>query len=137
MKKILAFLMSLLGFTVVSCNQVEYGCPYAEFDMKGVVTDEENHPIENIQIAVSNHDYDTVYTYTDAAGKYYLPTKEIYPWDSVQVVATDIDGIEHGGEFESATQLISFSSSEFKGGDGNWYEGKASKEVNFQLKKKE
>ncbi len=126
--------MSILGFTAVSCDgpTCDYGCPYAKFKVKGVVTDEENHPVENIQVVV-NH-YDTIYT--NAEGKYATLPQMIYPWDSVQLVATDIDGIENGGEYETSEQRIGFSSDEFKDGDGEWYEGQAIKEVNFKLMKK-
>lgn len=48
---ILAGLLSLLGFSVTSCGATdEYGSPYAEYELKGKVTDMNGDPIQGIEI---------------------------------------------------------------------------------------
>ena len=48
---ILAGLLSLLGFSITSCGATdEYGSPYAEYELKGKVTDMNGDPIQGIEI---------------------------------------------------------------------------------------
>ena len=57
MKKILGIILSVLGFAgcdVIGSHADEYGTPYAEFEVKGLVTDGTN-PIENVQISRTSH----------------------------------------------------------------------------------
>ena len=49
-KKILVFILSIIGISVVSC--MKYGVPEAIFELKGKVTDTLDNPIENLQITL-------------------------------------------------------------------------------------
>ena len=135
MKKLIVFILSLMGISVVSC--MKYGEPYAEFELKGKVTDTLDSPIENIHVTIHQSEYSIDGAYSDAAGNFclidYMPS-----YANVTVKVEDIDGEENGGEF--ITQTISFpvKQEDFvtdKKRD-KWYEGKASKEFNFKLIKK-
>ena len=141
MKKLIVFLLSLLGFSVVSCIQSKYGTPTATFELKGKVTDTLDNPIENICIHVAQRDnYYMEKTFTDAQGNYFI-VNGIFPAENklITMKVEDVDGEENGGEF--ITQIISFpvKKSDYVT-DGKkkdeWYEGKASKEINFKLIKK-
>ena len=47
--------LGLLGVAIVdSCvAKAEYGCPHADFEAKGVVTDEEGKGIQGIRVVIS------------------------------------------------------------------------------------
>ena len=52
--KLIKITLGLLGVAMVdSCMaKAEYGCPHADFEAKGVVTDENDTPIKGIRVAV-------------------------------------------------------------------------------------
>ena len=60
MNWVLAGLLTLLGFSCSDSDddgggQVEeYGCPHANYEIKGKVVNRQNNPIPNIQIAISD-----------------------------------------------------------------------------------
>lgn len=130
-------LLGFLGFTVSSCdpNTDEYGSPYADYSIKGKVTDTENQPIEGIQVTVTDSSYyepvtDTLRT--DAAGDFLYDRRGLGRVASVK--AEDVDG-EKNGAFQSDSVTVTFSNDDYKGGDNNWYKGKAEKRADMQLKK--
>ena len=47
-------LLSLLGLQLTSCNvtEEEYGCPYANFNVQGLVVSEKGELLENAKISV-------------------------------------------------------------------------------------
>ena len=128
--------LSLLGFP--SCDIVgttEYGCPHADFGVKGVVTDTENRPLEGIEVSVEMESgYETsVSAVSDRQGMYTV-RMEVFPKDDkVQVKAEDTDGELNGGRFAADSVVFELSRSDFKGGSGMWYEGKAVRDVDFKL----
>lgn len=55
--KILAGLLSILGFSLAACDKIgseEYGCPHADYEIKGKVVSDQGTPIPNIEIEVSD-----------------------------------------------------------------------------------
>jgi putative lipoprotein (rSAM/lipoprotein system) len=62
MKRLLTFLLSLLGFSLATCDRAveKYGCPYATYEVKGQISDEDKQPLQDIQVVVQQ--YDTFYT---------------------------------------------------------------------------
>ena len=130
--KIIVVLLAILG-VFNSCEQAdEYGTPYADYELKGVVTDKEtSKPIKNIRIATFYGD--TIYT--DAEGKYALS----YCFDMAEYFhfkIEDIDGEENGGEFEAQEMDVIFTETDkVKKGKG-WYSGKYVKTQNIELEKK-
>lgn len=143
--KIITGLLAMLGFS--SCDPFgspdmygsppapEYGAPYADFVLKGGVTDDAGKPIEGIQVVLKpfvehNHFNDTVKT--DVAGKYIVSKDRGYMLTgTMSVIAEDIDG-EENGEFKKQVQTFDMKQSDYAGSDG-WYVGHAEKTVNFVL----
>ena len=134
MKKLFLFFLGILGITCSACVYTKYGCPYAEFEVKGKVTDQAGQPLKDIRVVVNR--YDT--TKTDSLGQYYKETQLMGAVTGmVPIEAVDMDGEANGGTFAPTTVYVNLTKKDFKDGDGDWYEGKAMKEVNFKLEKKE
>lgn len=134
MKKLFLFFLGILGITCSACVYEKYGCPYAEFEVKGKVTDQTGQPLKDIHVVVNR--YDT--TKTDSLGQYYKETQLMGAVTGmVPIEAVDMDGEANGGTFAPTTVYVNLTKKDFKDGDGDWYEGKATKEVNFKLEKKE
>lgn len=113
-----------------------YGVARASFVVKGAVTDDDK-PLENIRVVlkIKNDETnehvsgarefrDTVYT--DKKGEFQTASR---PTISVplELIATDVDGAENGGEFESRSE-------EFNANGGMDYEeGHLVKKIDFVL----
>ena len=126
MKRFIYFLFALLGFGAVACDngmhdQVEYGCPTMTFSLKARVIDEEGNPIAGIEVQTKDHDFYTD-NFSDAEGNIDLTTG-MWPNINIDVIFTDVDGEENGGEFETLELNISDKVEKVKEGDGHWYQG--------------
>lgn len=126
--KLFRIVLASLGFvSAITACRVEYGCPHADFQLKGNVTDENDAPIKGIRVAVSaeypNPDItgprDTIYT--DEKGQYILMNDNFYNFHKVHLKFEDVDGPENGGEFETVEKDVSVS--QIKEGHGEWYGG--------------
>lgn len=132
---LLTFVLGLLGFQ--SCDvakkygpgpEVEYGAPYAEYDVSGTITDEEEKPLKNMQIKLKENGVPIApETYSGEDGKYAL-REEGFPMNRVDVVVSDTAGV-----YESDSVNVAVS---FEGGTDGWNAGKATIQHDFQLKKK-
>ena len=129
---LLATAAGLLGLNV-GCERViqcEYGCPEADYEVKGRVTTMDDVPIEGIEVSLSRFNADT----TDADGRYYLSYGNFpYEHDTANVTFSDIDG-EANGHYADTTVQVVFHRSDLHGGDGHWYEGRATKEMDVKLR---
>lgn len=67
--KLFRITLGLLGVAMIdSCTaKVEYGCPHADFEAKGVVTDEEGKGIQGIRVVISAEHPNPSYTGTPIA----------------------------------------------------------------------
>ncbi len=130
MKKTLAFIFSILGFSLCAC--MKYGVPMARFEVKGKVTDTEEQPLKDIRVVVAR--YDTVRT--DSAGHYEYYSDLSAREGIMPIEAIDMDGDANGGNFASTTVYVTLSKKDFKDGGDGYELGKATKEVNFKLEKK-
>jgi len=139
MRKILAALLACLGFssTVISCGM--YGSPSATYKTSGVVVSEaDDSPIQGIRAVFgwkSRYVTDAYFkeignTRTNKTGKFSIEEKtyDLGRNNMFYVELTDVDG-EKNGLYASKVVEMDFSKAQFKGGDGNWYEGKA--EINL------
>ena len=139
----LAGLMSFLGFS--SCDDVtksaeEYGTPHAEFAISGKVTDAEGKALQGIRVVVPDKTpfntveiNDTLYTKENGSFEYShfgFPTN-----DSVNI-KMKCEDVSENARFETDSTKVTFLNPEFKGGKG-WFVGKAEKEVNIKLKRKD
>ena len=125
---LLASLAGMLGINMSSCG-LEYGCPEAKYTVKGKVTNPLGEPIPGIKVT-GNWDNDI----TSASGDYILSAivDPLYPEDTRQIVFADVDSSANGS-YQNDTVPVTFQHSELTGGDGNWYEGSATKTLNVTL----
>ena len=112
--------------------QAEYGCPSADFDISGQVTDKNGNPVEGIE--VNPRRYNLLDT-TDADGYYHLPKHNAFPDQQISIAFRDVDSNEHGA-YRDTTVVVPVEHNEYRGGDGHWYEGTLTKEVNVTLEPK-
>lgn len=132
---LIASIASMLGLNLVSCDKmfaVEYGEPYAKFEVKGKVTDPEGNPIAGIEVGLNEWKLTT----TSQDGKYslksnYFPESEY----TFNVAFNDVDSTENG-LFKNDTLSVTVKLSELTGGSG-WYEGSATKTVDVTLERLE
>ncbi len=110
---LLALLLSFLGLGG-GCEVIEpvmYGSPYANYSVKGTVTDENGNPIKDLEVrlygvttyegkeySIPNH---LEPVKTDQQGTYYLEMSYGSYYDKLQINVKDIDGAANGGEFAS------------------------------------
>ncbi len=133
--RVIAFLLSILGIgsacTFGGCEYgspaVEYGTPHAVFEVFGKVTGDNDVAVPAVRVSL---EYDT--TYTDENGNY-IARVTAFPEDqNLTMEFMDIDG-ELNGSYPPADTVASFVDPEFKNGDGSWYSGKVSTELNIKL----
>lgn len=139
---ILAGLLTLLGFSCSSDgieDQVEeYGCPHANYEIKGKVVDRQDNPIPSIQIAVSDSVSEgqlpeNNMIYTDTEGNFLWENGE-FPGATFKIIATDIDYDKNGGQFTADTSFVSFKNATYENGS-KWYKGEAKQEVTIVMDK--
>ena len=141
---VLSVLLTVLGFSSCSKEELreEYGSPYADYIINGVVTDEEGNEIDGILVSAESYtDYsDGRHWYNHASkktvyGEYYLSYRD---YDiNTKLIVQDVDGEANGGEFASDTIDIDYeSATKTKEGQGIWYGGVYGITKNIQLKKK-
>lgn len=128
MKRFIYFLLALLGFGTIACDNgsmddvvAEYGCPHINFSLKARVIDEAGKPIEGIEVQTKNNAF-YMDNYSDAEGNIDLQVS-MWPDTNIDLVFTDVDGAENGGEFETLELNIADKVEQVKEGSGSWYEG--------------
>ena len=150
---LIASLLSMLGFD--SCSNVtdayEYGAPYATYQIRGTVTDEEGNPIPGIKgwlgVVITNPDVSsTLYVahgdsaVTDSEGHLIIDniserTHYLVPGRTV-VELKDEDGEANGGDFSADTlNFDDMKKTQLEKGDG-WYQGKFEYSFTQKLNKK-
>lgn len=131
--RVSAWLLCLIGFgSAVACSPGmvadEYGSPYASYEVKGKVTDQQGNPIPGIQVTCDAMYIQPVYTESDGS---YALNGDGFPREKIQVSFEDVDGEENGGLF--AARSVSVETVHVKEGDGNWDFGVYEAEVNAEL----
>lgn len=142
---IITTLMAMLGFAT-ACDIInsydEYGCPNADFIVKGKVTSKiTGESLTSIKVVLGDAytSNDKIYFYgidsliTDNQGNYEVQSSST-PSDTITYVIhfEDIDGTENGS-FQSLDTSITVIDPQFIGGDGDWYQGKVTQELNIEL----
>ena len=135
MKRLIYFLLSLLGFTAQGCDGIDnpfddpvamYGCPYANFTLSARVVTEEGEPIKDIILRNSdNNSILNVNVSSDQDGNI-LIKDSIFPpslVEKMEIVFEDVDGEANGGEFATVEMDISDKVEQVAEGDGDWYFG--------------
>jgi len=129
-------LLALLGFAP-SCEKgpstkAEYGTPSAKFIVNGKVNSKEsNSPVKSIRVIMNR---DT--SYTDSEGYYQVNEINGFPDNQTfQINFQDIDSTING-DYNDLDTIVEFTNPQFVNGDGHWYKGETSKELNVKLGKK-
>ncbi len=137
---LLVTVAGLLGMQQ-GCTFEEYGCPEADYRVKGTVVNEDGDPISGIGVQKvrdwNNSDGEWCYAdTTDADGHFSV---WVYP-DFEYLISTvslfDIDG-EANGSYQDTTVEVSFEDVPLTGGDGRWYEGMAEKKITVTMRRTE
>ena len=149
---VLAALLGLLGFEACDGPGAdEYGCPWAEYQVKGVITDESGQPIPGIRVELAEHAEEQDYNgekhvyhrgldtmQTDAQGKYQTHVVSDLGCNvsALKIIIEDVDGPENGGDFQSDTLIVpNLEKTLVKKSDG-WYNGKYELKGDVTLKPK-
>ena len=147
---VLVALLGLLGFEACGGEDPEYaeeyGCPYVKYQVKGIVTDSEGHPIKGIKVKVAEqglindsemifHGIDSVET--DAAGAYQTQVMEdITINNHSKLLLEDTDGEANGGDFQSDTLNLSDLEKILVEKGSGWYNGRYDLKADVTLKSK-
>ena len=99
----------------------EYGTPYAEYEVKGRVSDSEGTPISGIKVSMGEEGSLDSVAVTDADGRFHV-IHGTFPFrdNTFDIQFTDIDGEAGGGLFEE--QTVTVQAEMVEEGDG-WDEG--------------
>ena len=127
-------LLALLGLIGYGCGEgrggeelvCEYGCPYAELEVSGQVTNEEGEALKDIQVVVCPEWNDTLYT--DSLGLFDKTYPYVFPHDQQRIIVNDTAGV-----YASDTTVVNVTYSD---GSGNWNAGHGEAHADFTLKKK-
>lgn len=128
MKRILLFLLTLLGFGSTGCEHfiaaAEYGTPHVSFNLKARVVDENGNPIQGIEVTTKDgYGFDDRTGVSDYLGNIDAHGSYIWPGEQYAVVFHDIDGEYNGGEFEDLSLDIGDKVTQIEEGSGSWYKG--------------
>lgn len=124
MKKLIYFLMTLMGFGFTNCEdnpfaqEDAYGCPYVTFRMTARVVDEAGNPIEGIGVG---YPYVGICAYSDANG--YVEVDKTITRAPKEVSFIDEDGEANGGEFETLQLDITDKVVQIGEPSGDWHDG--------------
>ena len=140
MKRLIYFLLSILGFAAAGCDNAGcdnneqmcmYGVPSAKYVVNARVVDPEGNPIKGIEVVVSeSEDFENksarlIETTTNDDGTLVENTTHGWPRMKLYVRFTDVDGQENGGEFEEHIKdaYACHETNKIEEGDGDWYSG--------------
>ena len=102
-----------------------------EFEAIGDITNEENEPIESIEVAAKYRGYPLVTGYSNEDGAYRIH-EDYFPdlFDSIDLVARDTSGIYESDSVRVKVEIDRSTSHD------KWFEGTFAVQHDFQLKKK-
>ena len=148
---VLTALLTMLGYGCSSEEPMdmygviaEYGCPSADYIIKGTVMSEAGTPIlgiktslkQVVQTVTGSYVYGIDSVQTSELGAYQLKSNEM-PAGFTKLIVEDIDGEANGGEFLSDTLDIDYGKAvKLEEGDGKWYAGTFEISQDVKLKKK-
>ena len=115
MNKLWMLLLSLLGFA--GCDEPQedmYGTPYAEYTVKGCVTDAAGTPIAGIEVRRPSWGSDPSAVRTDTRGAYTFEADGNVLYMPPVLTFTDTDG-PAGGDFAGKEVEVAFAESDRTG----------------------
>ena len=149
--RILIVVLSAIGFSsCIDDSGDEYGCPHADYKIKGTILNEDSEPIENVRIYEIRHygpfpiqKNDTTYTkeyfegknvrtQSDEDGKFeFLNSNQNQAMGNKEVLVHFLHN-----DYTQVDTIFDFNDVELTGGKG-WYEGCATIDTEIIMKKKE
>lgn len=135
-------LTTLLAWLGLACSDgheeaAMYGTPYAYFEIKGQVLDQQKRPVAHAQIEIT--DLDTPYPWL-TSDTIYTDTEGLFSWQKggfpnlrYQLITTGPDGDKYAGAYAADTSVIVFKREEMTGAQG-WYEGRGVRDTTLTLK---
>ena len=118
-----------VAFTFAACYGVRE--PVFEFEASGDITNQENKPIENIEVTIKHRGWTMREKYSDEDGKYLIQDDYFPTVDSIDIVARDTTGIYEPDSVRVGIVV------DYKTKKNKWSDGSFSVKQDFQLKKKE
>ena len=134
----LTFLASAAALAAISACSAEmmgeFGTPHAEFEIKGIVADEQGTPLNGIAVIYDDTllSPDTLYTGTDGR---FLIEGTMFPREEMTLKFKDMDEELNGGLFETKTVKVKMEQVEQS--LESWNYGKFVGETEVTLKKAE
>ncbi len=134
----LTFLASAAALAAISACSAEmmgeFGTPHAEFEIKGIVADEQGTPLNGIAVIYDDTllSPDTLYTGTDGR---FLIEGTMFPREEMTLKFKDLDEELNGGLFETKTVKVKMEQVEQS--LESWNYGKFVGETEVTLKKAE
>ena len=127
-----AILAGVFGISATACK-VMYGVPHADYDVEGVVQNENWEGLEGMQVIVKSYsDFERTDTvYTDAEGKFH----DEYATQSSSSDCLELIVNDPKGEYQSDTVHVSNHRMEVIE-DDEWYDAYAIDNIYITLKKK-
>ena len=118
-----------VAFTFAACYAPAYE-PNMEFEATGDITNQENEPIESVEVAAKYKGYPLVAGYSNEDGAYRI--HDYFPafLDSIDLVARDTSGIYESDSVRVKVEIDPTTKRD------KWLEGTFSVQHDFRLKKK-
>lgn len=133
-KWLLAMAAAALGINVSCEMPCEYGTPEATYHVKGTITSPDGTPVQGIKVSqywISSTSYHTSLDTTNIQGDFDITFRQIL-LDSIRLAFSDIDSTQNG-LFRDTSIAIPALHIHLTGGDGHWYAGEGSVNVNITL----
>lgn len=146
LKWLCSIVMVAMGFTACKDEGPEeipamYGTPTSDYKISATVTDENGKAIPGINVVVrgsklTSEVIDGLILVTDKKGKIETDYFNTSKFRATELLLTDVDGSDNGGEFEDKTIAVAgMQSTKVAEGEG-WYKGKFDyyKDIKLSLK---
>lgn len=115
MKRLIYFLLTLLGFGAVSCeesglggggNLDAYGTPYVSYRITARVVNSEGVPIQGIEATGTDYETNSITVHSDEQGLISFTQRSFELPEGLRIY--DVDGEENGGEFKEKIVNVEF-----------------------------
>ena len=130
----IALAAAALGMNVSCEMPCEYGTPEATYHVKGSVTAPAGTPVAGIEVSqnwATESSYRQPCDTTDEQGNFNMTFHKVC-LDAIRLTFSDIDSAENGS-YSDTSLSIPTCDIPLSGGDGHWYMGEGTVDVNITL----